>query len=79
MEQHITSTDKKFYGVLAVAVLALLVGAIGLIVSLSRPNVASTNSTGTTGVPSGFMPSSGQPAGGSAAPEVQAAPVMPQR
>lgn len=65
MEQHTTppKADTKFYFVLAIAVLALLVGAIGLIVSLTRPSNSAVTPN-TPGQSQGFSQpggSGGQP------------------
>lgn len=38
MEQKITSNDKKFYWALIIAILALLIGATGLILSFQKGN-----------------------------------------
>ena len=45
-KQHIT--DNKFYIILAVAILALVVGTTGLVVSLQRPSAQSSLPKGGT-------------------------------
>jgi hypothetical protein len=53
-QQHATSTDKKMWGILIIAILALVVGAAGLIISLTRSDEVSPGSynSGPTQLPS---------------------------
>ncbi len=47
MEKQYT-TNNKFYIILTIAILALVIGAIGLIISLQRPAAQTTLPTGGT-------------------------------